>query len=201
MLSAFCRAIQVPAVTGLGEKIRHFNDIRRSIWLCAQLKRAGTRCLFGEKPILLGTRYIELGDDVTFGRNAVVTVWSDILHHAEKGAISIGNDCHFGDYVHITSTNGITIGDGLLTGRWVTITDNSHGDTSRETLHQRPLQRPVVSKGKVVIGRNVWIGDKATLLPGVTIGDGAVVAANAVVTKDVPEYCVVAGNPARVVKR
>ena len=53
---------------------------------------------------------------------------------------------------------------------------------------------------KLKIGNNVWIGDKATILPDVTIGDGAVIAANSVVTKDVPAYNVVAGNPAKVVK-
>ena len=60
--------------------------------------------------------------------------------------------------------------------------------------------RPTTSKGRVVIGNNVWIGDKATILPGVTIGDGAIIAANAVVTKDVPQYSVVGGNPAKVIK-
>ena len=61
--------------------------------------------------------------------------------------------------------------------------------------------RSVMSKGPVIIGNDVWIGDKATILPGVTIGDGAVIAANAVVTKDVPAYSVVAGNPAKIVKQ
>ena len=56
------------------------------------------------------------------------------------------------------------------------------------------------SKGDVVIGNDVWIGMHATILSGVTIGDGAVVAAHAVVTKDVPPYAIVAGNPAKVVK-
>lgn len=59
----------------------------------------------------------------------------------------------------------------------------------------------MVSKGGVHIGKNVWIGDKATILPGVSIGEGTVVAANAVVTKDVPPFCVVGGNPARVIRQ
>ena len=88
----------------------------------------------------------------------------------------------------------------MLTGKWVTITDNSHGETDKTTLGMRPQERPITSKGPVIIGNNVWIGDKATILPGVTIGDGAVIAANAVVTKDVPAYSVVGGNPARVIK-
>lgn len=87
-----------------------------------------------------------------------------------------------------------------MTGKWVTITDNSHGDTDYNSLSIPPIKRPVTSKGPVFIGNNVWIGDKATILPGVTIGDGAVIAANAVVTKDVPPYSVVGGNPVRILK-
>ena len=55
-------------------------------------------------------------------------------------------------------------------------------------------------KGPVVIGNNVWLADKVSVMPGVTIGDGAIVAANAVVTKDVPPYALVAGIPAKVIK-
>lgn len=83
----------------------------------------------------------------------------------------------------------------------MTITDNGHGDTDYETLQQVPINRRLHSKGDVTIGNNVWIGDKATILPAVTIGDGAVIAANSVVTKDVPAYSVVAGNPAKVIKQ
>lgn len=57
------------------------------------------------------------------------------------------------------------------------------------------------SKGDTVIGHDVWLGYDAMILPGVTVGDGAVVASRAVVTKDVPAYAIVAGNPARVVKQ
>ena len=65
---------------------------------------------------------------------------------------------------------------------------------------EKPFERKIISKGPVIIGDNVWIGDKVTILSGVRIGNGVVVAANSVVTKDVPEYCVVAGNPARVIR-
>lgn len=57
-----------------------------------------------------------------------------------------------------------------------------------------------LSKGSVVIGNNVWIGDKVTILPGVTIGDNAVIAANSVVTKDIPSFSVAAGIPAVILK-
>ena len=65
-------------------------------------------------------------------------------------------------------------------------------------IRKPPIKRKIYSKGPVIIGKNVWIGDKATTLPGVTIGDGAVIGANTVVTKDVPPFCIVVGNPATI---
>lgn len=63
------------------------------------------------------------------------------------------------------------------------------------------MKRKCISKGIVQIGNKVWIGDKVTILPNVRIGDGAIIAANSVVTKDVPSYSVVAGNPATIKKQ
>ena len=101
----------------------------------------------------------------------------------------------------MSSSNQIIVEDGVLTGKWVTIVDNNHGETDRVSLRMPPLSRTIVSKGPVVIKTNVWLGDKVTVLPGVTIGEGAVVAANSVVTRNVPPFCVVAGIPAKVIKQ
>lgn len=151
---------------------------------------------------------IAIGDGTWFGEGVFLTAW-DSFNSIVDGkpqvqhftpSITIGKNCHFGAQNHITCTKNITIGDNLLTGKWVTITDNSHGEAVWEQMNIDPLKRPIVSKGPVKIGNNVWIGDKATILPNVTIGDGAIIAANAVVTKNVPSYSVVGGNPAKVIK-
>ena len=63
-----------------------------------------------------------------------------------------------------------------------------------------PADRKIVSKGDVEIGENVWIGENACILSGVHIGKGCIIAANAVVTKDVPSFSLVAGVPAKVIK-
>lgn len=150
----------------------------------------------------LGEEYIYIGKGTHIGEYTHLTAWETTCAGGKFNPnIHIGENCCFGNWNHITATNCIKIGNNLLTGKWVTITDNSHGDTDLNTLKIAPLMRVITSKGPVVIGDNVWIGDKATILPGVTIGDGAIIAANAVVTKDVPAYSVVGGNPARIIKQ
>ena len=117
-----------------------------------------------------------------------------------KPEMVLGNDISIGEYSHISCAQQIIIGNGLLTGRFVLITDNAHGQNSASELTIPPLARKIYSPGPITIGRNVWIGDKATVLPNVTIGDGAIIAGNAVVVKDVPPYTVVAGCPAKIVR-
>ena len=114
--------------------------------------------------------------------------------------LTIGSGCNLGEYNHITAVNRIVIGDNLLTGRFVLISDNSHGSFEMEELNIHPSRRQIVSKGEVVIGDNVWIGDKVSVLPGVHIGNGCIIGANSVVTHDVPAYSIAAGNPAKVLK-
>lgn len=143
---------------------------------------------------------MNIGAKSTFGLMAILTAWTEYRGEHFAPRLNIGEKCNFGDFIHISTINNITIGNNVLTGRWVTITDNSHGTTDIESLKIPPTERSLYSKGSVIIGNNVWIGDKATILPGVTIGDGAVIAANSVVTKDVPPYTVVAGNPIHVIK-
>ena len=117
------------------------------------------------------------------------------------GTITIGDNSHIGDNVHITAINKVSIGNNVLTGRWVTITDNSHGQFSSTELQVSPEERKLYSKGPVVIEDNVWISDKVTICPGVTIGKGSVIGANSVVTKSIPPYSLAVGIPAKVVKQ
>ncbi len=104
------------------------------------------------------------------------------------------NDCHIG------AINRVEIHDHVLIASRVYISDHSHGETRLEDLRISPHDRPVVSKGPVVIESHVWLGEGVCVMPGVRIGHHSVVGANAVVTRDVPPYSVAAGCPARIVK-
>ena len=109
-----------------------------------------------------------------------------------------GKNIRFGKNVFVNSgccfqdQGGITIGDGTLIGHQVVLATLNHA--------LEPQQRATTLPGPIVIGKKVWIGAHATILQNVTIGDNAVIAAGAVVTRDVPANTVVAGVPAKVVK-
>lgn len=131
------------------------------------------------------------------------------LFSFEGGKISIGNNVFVNYNSFIGSMEAVTIGNDVIIATNVRIFDNNNHPTS-------PTQRERMSRSDfygelwtwkyaehkpVVIEDNVWIGEFSTILKGVTIGKGSIVASHSVVTKDVPPYVIVAGNPARVVKR
>lgn len=147
-----------------------------------------------------GGQYISIGEYCTIGENVELTAWDNYKGQTFTPEIRIGNGCTIRKGSHITAINKIIIGENLFSGPYVLITDNSHGCGCRNELAICPHNRPLYSKGAVIIGNNVWIGEKASIMPGVTIGDGAIIAANSVVTHDVPAYSVAAGCPAKVIK-
>lgn len=179
---------------------KEWRAIIKSKWLSGLFYNPVKNISFRGNVYLKDPHRILIGEKNSFGDYLYLTAWSQFSESSCPTLITIGNHCDFGAFNHITATNKIIIGDYCLTGKWVTISDNNHGTTSFEDLSEPPIKRKVVSKGPIIIGNNVWIGDKATILGGVTIGDGAVVAANSVVTKNIPAYSVVAGNPACVIK-
>ena len=150
---------------------------------------------------LHGLKYVSIGCNTIIDAGVQLTAWDTYREEVFKPEIIIGNNCLIRDNAHITATNSILIGDNLLTGTNVLITDNLHGATCKEQVGIPPLQRPLYSKGPVNIGNNVWLGNNVCIMPGVTIGDGVVIGANSIVTHDVPAYSVAAGIPARVIKQ
>jgi len=112
--------------------------------------------------------------------------------------INIGSNVHIGAYDRIASAYSVTIEDDVLFAAFVHVTDHSHG---YENVDIPIHKQDIITKGPVVIKKGSWIAFGCHILSGVTIGEHCVVAANSVVTKDIPPYSVAAGNPAKVIKR
>ena len=107
--------------------------------------------------------------------------------------ITIGKNVFINSGCCFQDQGGITIGDGAFIGHNVVIATLNHDFD--------PKERSTTHPSKVIIGKNVWIGANATVVPGVTIGDNSIIAAGAVVTKDVPPNIIAGGIPAKVIKR
>jgi acetyltransferase-like isoleucine patch superfamily enzyme len=160
----------------------------------------GGGAIISRSCVLVNPRYITIGEGSSIGAGSVITAWDHYESDAFSPEIIIGKFTSVGSECHITAINRVVIGDCVLLGKKVSIIDNSHGELVAGELDIPPVKRPLSSKGPVVIEDNVWIGDKATVLPGVRIGRGSVIAANSVVCKDIPPACVAAGVPARVIR-
>lgn len=172
----------------------------RTLYYLSKIGHCGHKIKFGKVELLKGGSYITIGKYTSFQNYLFLTAWDRYMGQSFLPSITIGSNCDFGAFNHITCINKIVIGSGVLTGKWVTITDNNHGGTSMKEMKISPQNRNLISKGEIHIGNNVFIGDKATILSGVTIGDGAIIGANSVVTNDIPSFCVACGNPAKVIK-
>lgn len=179
----------------------------RSFFYLSLLNNSCKDVRFGKIVEIKGFSHIIIGKKCYFGDFLYLTAWDNYSCHDCNGklmnmkhspTIKVGDGCHFGAFNNISCINRIEIGNNVLTGKWVTIIDNSHGDST--ALDIPPFYRQLQSKGPVFIKDNVWIGDKVTILAGVTIGEGAIIAANSVVTKDVMPFTVVGGIPAKQLK-
>lgn len=137
------------------------------------------------KPFILNEGSITIGD-----RTVMHSHLAPIdLQAVNGGSIHIGDWCLVNYGTIISASEKVSIGDHCLIGHGVILMDSSQHDD----------HRPAKS-GPVIVESHAWLGDRVIVLPAVTIGEGSVVGAGSVVVKDVPPYCLAAGNPARVVK-
>lgn len=146
----------------------------------------------------LNLRYVSIGSNTVIEKGALLRCYPSSDN--KIGEIIIGNNVNIGLNVNISSCNKIEIKDGVLTGRNVLINDNSHGYTkSKQDIEGNPINRPIVSKGCILIDKNVWIGENSVILAGVKIGRNSIIGANSVVTKSIPPYSIAGGIPAKII--
>lgn len=154
------------------------------------------------KPIyLIGANHINIGKNFASLPGVRIEAWEEFGGEKFNPIIKIGDNVTLNYRTHIGAICEVSIGNNVLMGSDVLVVDHNHGyNYTAEELDVPPRSRRLASRGGIIIEDNVWIGDKATILGNVHIGRGAVIGANSVVTRDVPEYSISAGVPARIIK-
>jgi acetyltransferase-like isoleucine patch superfamily enzyme len=142
----------------------------------------------------LSMKGVTIGNNVTIKKNTIIEC-TGVIRELGVG-LRIGNNVGISQGAFIQVRGEIIIGSHVMFGPHVSIFSENHDIINTDKLL---LEQPSIRKG-VVIEDNVWIGANSTILDGVRIGEGSVVAAGSVVSKDVPSYTVVAGIPAVVIK-
>ena len=120
----------------------------------------------------------------------------DYVELQSDGELLIGNGCGINSFSRIIAFNKIILGDNVSIAQFVSILDHDHSFV----LKNNKIDFSGFTTSPIVIGNNVWIGDKVTITKGVKIGDNVVIGANSVVTKDIPSNSLAGGIPARVIR-
>ena len=159
-----------------------------------QFASCGRRSRIGRGARIVGAQFVHIGSGVTIGGQA----WMNAKDDRGDGAptLRIGDGTYIGRFVQINAWRNVVIGNNVLIADRVFISDADHNYADTNT----PIRLQGDSfRGAVILREGCWIGIGAVILPGVTIGRNSVVAANAVVTTDVPDRVVVGGVPAKVI--
>jgi acetyltransferase-like isoleucine patch superfamily enzyme len=172
--------------------------MKTRLWYAYIFKAIGAKTTIYRPLLLTNVQYASIGEGVLIrpgARIELVVTDPDALP-----SLVIGNRVNIEQNVHIICGSSIQIQDGAtITGHCAIVdVDHPYDDVDDAT---RVGERLRTRGNHVVIGQGAFIGFNAIILPNVTVGRNAVVGAHSVVTRDVPDYCVVAGNPARIIKR
>lgn len=145
---------------------------------------------------VVNAQWIVVGNGVIVHEHA----WLSVVPAVEgvTPRLTIGSGTSLGRFAHIACVGEVEIGEGVLASERVFIGDTYHG---YEDVFRPVIEQPMAPPEKVTIGRGAFLGIGSIVLAGVTIGENGYVAAGAVVTRDVEPFTVVAGNPAKPVKR
>lgn len=161
-------------------------------------QKIGKKCFIGVRARINTCKYFYMGNNCRIGNDCRLSFYDSFYGEKYKPKLIIEDGAYLGDHLTILCADEVIIEKNVLMASYITIATENHGIDPENMIcyGKQPL-----STLSVRIGEGSWIGEKVIILPGVHIGKKVIVGAGAVVTKDVPDYTIVAGNPAKVIKK
>lgn len=189
---------------------------KRGFMLLRGFLRTGKQIFFGRRISLNNSREIVFGKNctlennvtidgysnkkVSFGDNVKIGSYTKILvtSHLQKmgEGVLMGNNCSIGDFSFLGCAGGITIGNDVIMGQYVSFHSENHNFSNKKLL----IREQGVNHKGIELGNNIWVGAKVTFLDGAYVSDNSVVAAGAVVSGHFPPNVVIGGVPAKILK-
>jgi acetyltransferase-like isoleucine patch superfamily enzyme len=183
----------------LGNTLRTCRRIHDQVYFLAQVTGGYVRSKlspgkFGQSPILIGKVRLRIRGEATFGDRFMVQAddWGVSIVVADGGTLTVGDGVFINGGVSIEARHDVRIGRNVLVAPFASIVDDDRHELEPGTT---------LRKGPTVIGDGAWLGSHVVVLPGVTVGSGAVIGANSVVSGNIPPNTFAAGAPARVMRR
>jgi acetyltransferase-like isoleucine patch superfamily enzyme len=169
-----------------------FANLRHNVHSGLRARLSGAS--FGPRPLLLGKLCFRFGGAATIGARFMADghVVPVSIFVASGARLSIGDDFYMNAGTSIEVWHDVRIGSNVLLGPFASIIDDDRHEVEPGAI---------LGKGPTILGDNVWLGRGAAVMPGVVVGDGSVIGANSVVTRDIPPASFAAGAPARVIRK
>lgn len=158
----------------------------------------GKNCFVGKRLSINNARYLTLKEGVRIGNDARISFYENFNGQKLYPELMIGENSYIGNHFTVLSADKVKIGKNVLIASYVMISSENHGIDPESDLgygKQSLITKPVI------IDDGVWIGEKVSILPGVTIGKKSIIGTGSVVTNSVPPYTIVVGIPAKVIKK
>lgn len=163
-----------------------------------RVKAIGKNCFIGRRAQINKPKYIELKNNIRIGNDARISIYNKFNNEKLSPILKIGNNVYAGNHLTILVADEVIIEDDVLMASYIMISSENHGINPEGNLN---YSKQNLTTNPVKIKEGAWIGEKVSILPGVTIGKKAIVGTMSVVTKDVPDYTIVGGIPAKVLKK
>lgn len=171
--------------------------IIKEIFFRPRLGKMGSNSFILLPRKITNKKFVEVGRDCQIGKSLVLEAITNHGTQQFSPGVSIGDNVYIGRYCQIFCIDSIKIEDGCVLSEYIYMSDSAHGFDPNAGLI---MQQDLVSKGPIHIGKNTFLGYGVSVMPGVSLGENCVVGINSVVTLSFPDFSMIAGSPAKLIK-